>query len=60
MECTELKNKYEIIIKNLEELKLDVIAFTETKKKETVDWKRLMNSFIFIVECLKRGEQRFL
>jgi len=33
MECTELKNKYEIIIKNFEELKLDVIAFTETKKK---------------------------
>jgi len=30
-----LKNKHKIIIKDLEELKLDIITFTETKEKRT-------------------------
>jgi exonuclease III len=31
----ELKNKREIIIKDLEELKLDIIILTETKEKNS-------------------------
>jgi hypothetical protein len=49
-----LKSKHEIIIK--EELKLDIITLLE--KKEEVDWKRLVDSLIFIIEHLKRSEQR--
>jgi len=49
-----VKNKYEIIIKDLGELKLGIIIFTETKKKDS----GLTDSFILIVKCLKRSEQR--
>jgi len=48
-----VKNKYEIIIKDLGELKLGIIIFMETKKDSG-----LMDSFIFIMKCLKRSEQR--
>jgi len=49
-----LKDKREIIIKDLE---LDIIIPMETKKR-AVDWKRLIDLFIFIVKRLKRNEQK--
>lgn len=52
-----LKNKCEIVIRDLENLKLDMIALTETKTR-VVDQKQLVVSFISIVEYLKTDEQR--
>lgn len=52
-----LKNKCETVIRDLENLKLDMIALTETKTR-VVDQKQLVVSFISIVEYLKTNEQR--
>jgi hypothetical protein len=56
MERTRIKSKGEIIINDLEKLKVDIIILME-KRRRIVDWKSFVDLFIFIVEYLKRNEQ---
>jgi len=51
-----LKNKCEIINKDLKELILYIINLTETKKKG--NRVEMIGGFIFIMEYLKRSEQK--
>jgi len=50
------KEKINIRLLSREQLKLDIIILTKTKKKSS--WLEMIAGFVFIMECLKRSEQR--
>jgi len=56
MNIEELKNKCEIIIKDLEEIKLGIITYTKKAKKS--NGPEMISGFVHYYSNLNRDEQR--